>query len=105
MSTEVTFKEVEVTKLNLQPGDVLAVVVKHDDLDNSSLEGLKRALQPAFPKNRIAVFGLSTDDEMKFSILSNPEPEQKLESVGCNTQSYCSDCSCGKKERMEKSES
>jgi hypothetical protein len=91
---EITFKEVEVTKLNLQPGEILVATIKSDDVDMASLTTLRGQIQMAFPNNKVFLFGISLDDEVRFSIMKDSTPS-------CGTQSYCADCNCGKKEQME----
>lgn len=84
-----SIREVEVAKLDLKPGQVLAITVKCDDLDEYALDCLKASLTKIFPNNKIALFGLRPGDGMEFSVISQEE-----------AVSYCSDCSCGKKEKL-----
>jgi hypothetical protein len=91
---EITFKEIEIVKLDLKPGDILLVKVKSDDIDESVLDHLKKGLKSALPGIKVALFGMSLLDDMDFSIV-------REDSVECGTQSYCTDCSCGKKEQNE----
>lgn len=82
-----SLKEIEVTKLNLKPGDVLAISIKSDEIDGESLKSLKISLGKLFPNNKVAVFGFKPEDGIEFSVIANSEPK-----------GYCDDCSCGKKE-------
>ena len=92
---ELTLKEAEITRLNLQPGDVLTVTVKDPDVDMNNLELLRKMFIQCFPNNKVMLFGLSENSEIKFTVTSaDPTPS-------CGTQSYCTDCSCGKKEQAE----
>lgn len=93
--SEITFKEVEATKLNLQLGDVLTVTVKDEDIGQEGLWSLQKKLASIFPNNEVLIFGMGSNSELKFTVTS------KLEAVSCGTQSYCSDCNCGKKEQAE----
>jgi hypothetical protein len=93
--SEIEIKEIEVAKLNLQPGDVLAVTVKSDHISSYPLEILRENLKHIFPNNVVTVFGVKLDDEIKFSIVN------ETQNLGCGVQSYCADCSCGKKEQVE----
>ena len=95
---EFTIKELEVTKLNLVKGDVLAIVIKDSDVDIYTLEILQGQLAKAFPNNKAMLFGLSDDSEMRFSVIADPTAETKVASC---TTNYCSDCSCGKKEQSQ----
>ena len=91
---EISIKEMEVAKLNLKPGDVLAVTVKSNRLTSESLNFLKDQLNELFNGNQIFLIGMNLDEEVKFSIMDE-QPK------GCGVQSYCDDCSCGKKERLK----
>lgn len=92
---EISIKEVEVTKLNLQTDDVLMVTVKNNEITQSNLESLRNGLRSIFPKNEVMVLCLSNDDEVRFTVTKQVQSS-------CGTQSYCSDCNCGKKEQAEK---
>jgi hypothetical protein len=52
---EITFKEVEVTKLNLQPGDVLMVTLKTPNPlgRNESVKYFGEAVKERFPDNEV----------------------------------------------------
>lgn len=95
MSEEITLKEVEVQKLNMQPNDVLMVTVKHDDIDYTSMQNLRKQLNLAFPDNKVMVFGMGSAGEVKLAVMTT-EPVAPPVNLG-----YCGDCSCGKKERIE----
>jgi hypothetical protein len=82
----------DATKINLKPGDVLILTVKDDNLDHESLQQLSQSIKKIFPNNKVAVFGLGTEGEVKFHVASVEQPV---------VQSYCSNCDCGKKERAE----
>jgi len=87
------FDVVEVQRVNLQPGDVLMVTVKNDDLSQESVDMLRKQLQLVFPNNKVFVFAMGTSDDVQLSIVSqgeNPVAE-------CSPVGYCSDCDCGKK--------
>jgi fumarylacetoacetate (FAA) hydrolase family protein len=94
--TEITLKEVEVSKINLKPGDILGVTIKDDDINSIKLEELRNRFQELFPYNQVLMFGVGPENEVRFSVIGSP-----TKNIGCGTQSYCSDCSCGKKERNE----
>lgn len=83
------FDVVEVQKVNLQPGDVLMVTVKNDEVSQDSIDGLRNQLQYVFPENKVFVFAMGTSDDVQLSVVSRPQ------------MSYCDDCSCGKKEQSE----
>jgi hypothetical protein len=89
------FTEAQVAKLNLQPGEILVVTIKSHDVDTSVLESFKKTIQKFFDKNQVLIFACAPEEEINFSTIAES-------SVGCGTQSYCGDCSCGKKEQYEK---
>jgi hypothetical protein len=96
------FDVVELTKVNLGPGDVLMVTVKNDDMDQDSVNGLRQALAAVFPSNKVFVFAMGTTDTVDMSVLS----QEVVDAVGkpldsCGPVGYCSDCNCGKKEAAE----
>lgn len=83
---QIGFDVVEVQRVGLQPGDVLMITVKSNDLDQETVEDLRLKLQTIFPDNKVFVFAMGINDDVKISVVS----EQKT--------GYCDDCSCGKKE-------
>lgn len=94
---ELSLKEVEVSKINLQPGEVLVVTVKAEDMDESSMDYLAQGFRKYFPNNKIAVLALGENDEIKFQTVKGaPDLSCAASPVG-----YCSDCSCGKREQIE----
>lgn len=90
---EITFKDVELTKLDLKPGDKLAMVVKSDDLDGLTIQSLKEKMGEAFPGVRVLIFGIGLDDSVNFSVIS-----ENKENSSCTNAQFCVDCNCGKKE-------
>jgi hypothetical protein len=98
----VGFDVVELTKVNLGPGDVLMVTVKNDDMSEDSVHGLRKALGAVFPNNKVFVFAMGTSDSVDMSVLS----QEVVDAVGkpldsCGSVGYCNDCNCGKKEAAE----
>lgn len=92
---QVGFDVVEVQRLNLQAGDVLMVTVKNDDLNQASVDALRRQLELVFQNNKVFVFAMGTNDDVQLSVVSQSEnPVASSSPVG-----YCSDCTCGKKEQ------
>ena len=92
---KVTFVEAELTKISLQPGDVLGVTVTIDELDDKSIQRLQKQLSDVFPNNKVMVFHLPHGDTIKFEAIEQPK-------LDCSSEvGYCSDCSCGKKEQAE----
>lgn len=86
---EFTFKEIELTKINLQPGDTLAVTIKSDELDQEIMDSIKTQLKKGFPNNKVMVYGLDPNGSVEFTSIASDQTQ---------AQSYCTDCNCGKKE-------
>lgn len=99
MENELKINELDVMKLNLTPGQILIVKICADDVSQADLQQLRRQFKAVFPDNQIMLFGLPTGGEMEMSIL---DTEVKEKATNCSEpMSYCNDCSCGKKERIE----
>lgn len=105
---ELSLKEIEITKLDLQPGQVLAVKVFADDISSRDLAQLKQQIQTFFPNNRIMLFAMPVDGRIEMDVIDtrplnlivNP-PAVNITSPCAEPASYCNDCGCGKKERIE----
>ncbi len=90
---ELNIKEVEVSRINLTPGDILVAKIYMDDTSEADLADLKSKLNIIFPKNKIMLFALPNGGKVEFDVLDAAPKAAK--------QSYCSDCNCGKKMAME----
>jgi hypothetical protein len=84
------FDLVELQKISLKPGDVLAVKLVGDDFDIDTMESLRDSLKQVFTNNKVMVFQMPKDSDIQFTAIESAP-----------AQNYCSDCSCGKKERAE----
>lgn len=82
MNEEVIITQVEATKINMQPGEVLVVTIKCDDVSYESLGELKERLGILFPNNKVAVFGIGTQDSVEFTVASNPEVGYPIKEQG-----------------------
>jgi hypothetical protein len=58
---------VKMTKVNLKPGETLFVTFRSDDLDHTTLAAFRDQLRNGFPNNKVAVIGLGTKDDVKFT--------------------------------------
>lgn len=96
VKVEITFKDVELTKLDLKPGDTLAMTIKSDDIDEYTVNSLRESMGKAFPGIRVLLFGVGLNDEVKFTAISEIK-----ENSSCATGQFCVDCNCGKKEQYE----
>jgi len=93
---EIKLNEVEVQKLNLQPGEVLVIKVKSDELTEASMNALRNGFRGLFPNNKVVVLGSASYDTIDLTVAKGSEyPETN----------FCSDCNCGKKAAYEGSES
>jgi hypothetical protein len=104
MENELKITEVEVTKLNLLPGQVLVVKVYVDDTSETDLSGLKRQLSTLFPNNKIMLFGLPVGGKIEMDVLDARSPldiPTQAVSPCSEPTAYCNSCSCGKKELIE----
>ncbi|CAM6004864.1 unnamed protein product [Sphagnum balticum] len=90
------FDVVEVQRVGLQPGDILMVTVKNDDLSQDSVDSLRNQLQAVFPNNKVFVFAMGTSDDVQLKIINDSNPLAIQSNPG-----YCSDCDCGKKATSE----
>lgn len=85
---EITFKEVEINKLNLQPDEVLVVKLKGDNFSAYDMDSLKMGFEGILPNNKVVLLALPNDSDIELTIAKGSEYPGL---------SYCSDCSCGKK--------
>ena len=70
----------EIAKINLQEGDVLAVKLIGDDLDPSSMSSLKEQLKTLFPNNKIMIFSMPLGSNIFFEAIGQ-QPLGDLERV------------------------
>lgn len=104
-SMELQINEAEVQKINLQPGDVLIVKVKSDEITQASMNGLSEGLKDIFPNNKVVVLATESTGQIDLTIASQSEYPEKVEvKQDCSTVNYCNSCSCGKKEAFERSQ-
>lgn len=86
------FDVVELQKISLKPDDILAVKLIGDDFDVDTMNSLRDSLTQVI-KNKVMIFTMPRDSDIKFLAIESAP-----------AQNYCSDCSCGKKERAENGE-
>lgn len=96
---EIVIREAEVIKLNVQPNDVLFFKFKGDDFFNEDVQKLGDRLRKMFINNKVVVMTLPKDHDVELTtIQENVTTEVK----DCSQPtSYCNNCNCGKKERIE----
>jgi len=93
---EITLNQIDVTKINLLPGDFLMVTIKADLSDWTILDHLSKQFQESFPNNRVIILGCGPQEKIEYSVVS--DTSSKGASLG-----YCVDCDCGKKEQESSS--
>jgi hypothetical protein len=110
------FTLVELTRLKLEPDEVLSVKFYGDDYDVESIESLKKNLQSLFPNNKVMVFMLPNGTDLQMEAIKGsvenklntpvgeltnlPEFGQNLNDCSAPAN-YCNSCTCGKKEMIE----
>lgn len=100
---EVKISEVEVQKLNLQPGEVLIVKVRSDEVDAESLYRLSEGFKSLIPNNKVAVMAVGENGSIDLTVVSEAEyHNSKAQGCGPTPADYCNNCSCGKKEAFER---
>jgi len=107
---DITIKEAEVIKLNPQPGEVLIFKFKGNEFVNDDVQHLGDRLRALFKKNKIVVMCLPKDHDVELTTVQENVTNDTVIASGGNTAStgdcslptqYCSNCNCGKKERIE----
>lgn len=96
---EITIKEAEVLKICPQPGDVLFFKFKGDHFYADDVNVLGKQLRALFPANKVVVMALPDNHDIELTTVKNQD--KVIESDCSKPASYCADCSCGKKERIE----
>jgi hypothetical protein len=99
---EITIREAEVMKIAPEPGDVLFFKFKGDHFYTEDVNKLGKELRALFPANKVVVMALPDNHDVELTMVAN---QDKVVEKDCSKPtSYCADCSCGKKERIEGSE-
>lgn len=93
---EVTLREVEVQKLNVQPGDTLILTIRAEnteDIDSGFVRALQEGFRKRFVDNKVEVvmLAMAEDHKIDFTVVKEKP-----------VQNYCDDCGCGKKEAAER---
>jgi hypothetical protein len=76
------FKWAELTKIKLEPGDVLSVKLFHDETvedeaAKADMHSLKRMLDSVFPNNKVIVFALPPASDILFEVVKQPLTESE----------------------------
>lgn len=82
-----------------KPGAVMLFKLTGDSFDSEIVEEFKKGLQLGFPNNKVMVVVVPEGHDLQLTLASSPSYPA---SSCAEPTSYCNDCSCGKKERLEK---
>ena len=87
---ELKINEVDVQKLNLQPGEVLVVKVKSDQVSADDIQSLCEGLKEFFPNNKVVVLAVEEGGDINLTTIKD----------SCNIDTNCcGECNC--KTKME----
>lgn len=100
---EVIIKEAEVLKINPQPGEILLFKFKGDDFMSDDVQKLGDRLRALFKTNKIVVMTLPSGHDVELTTIQENVTTEPVAPVKDCSQptSYCNNCNCGKKERIE----
>jgi hypothetical protein len=80
MENEIKIDEVQVTRLNLEPDEVLVVKVKSDRLNQANMEMLADQFRALLPDNNVVVLGMNLSEDIQLTTMGKPvNLEQKGE--------------------------
>lgn len=65
---ELKLNELEVRKLNPQPGETLLFTIKSDSVDTEDIQRLSDGLKAFFPNNRVAVLSVGAHEDIQLTI-------------------------------------
>lgn len=92
--SETKFTEVELNRIELNPGEVLIATVTSDELDGQSMSSLAEMLRGVFPNNKVIVMGTGSEGKINFTVAKDALVSDNKENT--ESDAACSDCSCGK---------
>jgi hypothetical protein len=90
MENSIKINEIEVTKINLQPGQILMASVYSDDISQADLSTLRIKLQTLFPDNKVILFGLPVDGKIEMSVIDTGVKENSGNRPG--PVAHCNNC-------------
>lgn len=102
--SDIKFTEVELNRIELNPGEVLIATVKSDELDGDSMSSLAEMLRGVFPNNKVIVMGTGSEGNINFTVAKDALVSDTKVGCGTTPTNFCTDCSCGKKEAYEQGE-
>ena len=93
---ELQLNQIDVTKINLQPGEILVVTIKNDDVDSNAIKALKELFNDILPSNQTVILAVGKNDDIEFTSVKSID----MIKSSCDTGNFCQDCNCGKKEEF-----
>lgn len=102
---ELVIRDAEINKIKLEKGQVLIVKVSggEDLISMADMDSLKKGFQSIFPNNKVVLLAVPNGSSIDLTVGEGSEyPDNVAENCNTSPVSYCGDCSCGKKERVEK---
>jgi hypothetical protein len=88
---KISFTEAELTRISLNPGEVLCVKIISDDVPDRNIQELHEKLKELFPNNKAMIFMMPVGSDISLTTIQNPSE------VDCGPKT-CYNCNCGKKE-------
>jgi hypothetical protein len=101
---ELTIKMAEVMKITPQPGDILFFKFKGDEFHSTDVNAIGAELRKLFPAKKVVVMALPDNHDVELTTIENQDKVMEEAKDCSKPTSYCNDCSCGKKERIENGE-
>lgn len=101
---EITIKEAEILKISPKPGEVLLFKFKGEQFFTDDVNELGKQLRVLFPNNKVVVMALPDFHDVELTTVENQDKLNEVaeEPKDCSKPtSYCDNCACGKKERIE----
>jgi len=71
--TEIKLLEAEINKVKLEPGEVLVVKVKSDEITQSDMNSLSEGLKAIFVNNKVVVLCCSPKDEISLTAVKQAD--------------------------------
>lgn len=80
---------IELKTINVKPGQIINITIYSDNMDAETAEAIKRSYKAKFPNTEVMLFIFPTSDKIDVNVVTP-----------CASVNICSDCSCGKAQRM-----
>ena len=89
---EIKLNEVDVQKLNLQPGEVLVVKIRSDEISQYDVQRLSEGLKSFFTNNKVIILAVGANDSIDLTVAKESEYtpiERETEESCCRGCSNC----------------